>query len=80
MDQAEHTLAVLGFQRLLNTRKRGDKGSSQVHDPAESFGRERVHQTGDHICRCLLAINRKDGGAALLDAEAAVTRWNQKVT
>jgi hypothetical protein len=80
LDQAEHTLAVLGFQRLLKTVKRRDKGSSQILDPAEPFGPERVRQTGAHIDRCLLAINRKDGGAALREAEAAVTRWKQRET
>ena|ERR1035438_3516553 len=80
LDQAGHTLDVLEFVRLLRTAKRRDKGSSQLLDPAQPFGPERVRQTGDHIRKCASAISRNDGDAALREAEAAVTRWSQKET
>ena len=78
LDRAEAVLEVLEFERLLHPVKDWSKGSRRFFDPAESFGPERVHQTGDHIDRCLSAINREDREGALLEAEAAATRWKEK--
>ena len=78
LDQAEATLEVLGFERLLHPVKDPSKGPRRFFDPAEGFGPERVHQTGDHVRRCLSAIKRKDRESALHEAEAAATRWGGK--
>ena len=80
LDQAEANLEVLGFERLLHPAKDPSKGPRQFFDPAEPFGSERVHQTGDHIRRCLSAIKRGDRENALHEAAAAATRWRGELT
>lgn len=75
LDQAEATLEVLDFERLLKPLKDRSKGSRLFLDPAEPFGAERVHQTGDHILRCSSAINQQDRERALDEALAAAARW-----
>jgi hypothetical protein len=47
-------------------------------DPAEDFGAERVHQTGDHILGCRSALAMGDGATALAEAEKALARWAPK--
>jgi hypothetical protein len=76
LDQAEATLEVLDFERLLHPLKDRSKGSRQFFDPAEPFGTERVHQTGDHIRSCSVAINQHDHKRALDEAVAAAARWS----
>jgi hypothetical protein len=78
LDQAEATLEVLEFERLLHPVKDRSKGPRQFFDPAEAFGAERVHQTGDHLRVCLSAIKREDCNSALREAEAATARWEGK--
>lgn len=77
LDQAKATLEVLDFERLLHPKQRNDKGPMEFLDPAQSFGAKRVHETGDHIHRCLLAIKREDRESALREAAAAAKRWNE---
>lgn len=48
LEQAEATLEVLGFERLLRPIEDRSKQRRFV-DPAGGFGVERVHETGDHI-------------------------------
>ena len=78
LEQAELTIKDLGFLSILRTLKRPDKGPSQFVDPAQSFGSERVQQTGDHLRRCSIAISGRDGDTALREGEAAVARWSQE--
>jgi hypothetical protein len=78
LDQAEATLEVLEFERLLHPVIGRSKGPRQIIDPAESFGSERVRQTGDHLRGCLSAVKRGDCESALREAEAATTRWKEK--
>jgi hypothetical protein len=79
LDQARHTIDVLSFGRLLRRARRRDKGSTEVVDPAQSFGPERVHQTGIHLRGCSVAMDREDASTALREAEAAMTRWKQRI-
>lgn len=78
LEQAEANLKALEFERLLHPVIGRSKGSRQFFDPAEPFGAERVHQTGDDLRRCFSAISRKDREIALREAEAAATRWTEK--
>jgi hypothetical protein len=54
------------------------KGPRQFFDPAREFGPERVHETGDHISRCIAALGLGDGENALAEAEAAAARWGKE--
>jgi hypothetical protein len=65
LEQAQAGLAVLEFHRLMRPLKDSSKGSRQFFDPAREFGPERVHETGDHISRCIAALGFGDGETAL---------------
>lgn len=57
LDQAEATLRVLDFDRLLKPIEDPSKQRQRRFvDPAEGYGVERVHETGDHIHACFSAI------------------------
>ena len=77
LEQAEAHLDILDFERLLHPI-RGDSANRQFVDPAEGFGVERVHETGDRIRECALAVRAGDNNAALYAARAALMRWNQE--
>jgi hypothetical protein len=76
LEQAEAHLDIVDFERLLHPI-RGASAYRQFVDPAEGFGLDRVHETGDHIRACALAVRRGDMDAALLAARTALARWNQ---
>jgi len=73
-EQAEATLDVLDFERLLHPIK-GSGAEHRFVDPAASFGVERVHETGDHVRSCIAALAAGDFEAALEAARAAAARW-----
>jgi hypothetical protein len=77
LEQADAVLEDLGFERLLRPIKDRSKGPRRFFDPAENFGPERVHQTGDHIVKCRTALKRNDGQGALSSAESALARWER---
>jgi hypothetical protein len=76
LEQAEATLEVLNFERLLKPIPDPSKGRS-LHfvDPAEDLETERVHETGDHIGACRAALATGDKSSALAEAEKAYARW-----
>jgi len=78
LEQAQAGLAVLEFHRLMHPVKDSIKGPRQCFDPAREFGPERVHETGDHITRCIAALGLGDSKDALAEAEAAAARWRQE--
>jgi hypothetical protein len=78
LEQARAGLAVLEFHRLMRPMKDSIKGPRQFFDPAREFGPERVHETGDHISRCIAALASGDGENALAEAEAAAARWRKE--
>jgi hypothetical protein len=78
LEQAQAGLAVLEFQRLMRPMKDSIKGPRQFFDPAREFGPERVHESGDHISRCIAALGLGDAEDALAEAEAAAARWGQE--
>ena len=78
LEQAQAGLAVLEFHRLMRPLKDSSKGPRGFFDPARQFGPERVHETGDHISRCIAALAHGDGDNALAAAKAAVARWGEK--
>ena len=78
LEQAQAGLAVLEFHRLMRPMKDSGKGPRRFFDPARQFGPERVHETGDHISRCIAALMRGDGENALAEAEAAAARWGKE--
>ena len=67
LEQAQAGLAVLEFHRLMRPT-----------EDSREFGPERVHETGDHITRCIAALGLGDSKDALAEAEAAVARWGQE--
>lgn len=69
LEQAQAGLAVLGFHRLMHPLK---------DDSARPFGPERVHETGDHISRCIAALALGDGENARAEAEAAAAGWRKE--
>ncbi|MGD0135186.1 MAG: hypothetical protein ABSE57_24325 [Bryobacteraceae bacterium] len=74
VERAEATLDDLGFERLL--KPIGDRSKQRIFtDPADDFGVERVHQTGEHIRACRAALARGDESSALDEAEKAYARW-----
>jgi hypothetical protein len=78
LEQAQAGLEVLEFHRLMRPMKDSGKGPRRFFDPARQFGPERVHETGDHISRCIAALARRDGENALAEAEAAAARWGKE--
>ena len=78
LEQAQASLAVLEFHRLMRPMKDSIKGPRQLFDPAREFGPERVHETGDHISRCIAALGLGDSEDALAEAEAAAARWGKE--
>jgi hypothetical protein len=78
LDQAQAGLAVLEFHQLMRPMKDSGEGSRRFFDPARQFGPERVHETGDHISRCIAALAHGDGENALVEAEAAAARWGKE--
>ena len=78
LEQAQAGLAVLEFHRLMRPMKDSIKGPRQFFDPAREFEPERVHETGDHISRCIGALGLGDGENALAEAEAAAARWGKE--
>ena len=78
LEQAQASLAVLEFHQLMRPMKDSVKGPRQFFDPAREFGPERVHETGDHISRCIAALGLGDGENALAEAEAAAARWGKE--
>lgn len=76
LEQAQAGLAVLEFHRLMRPLKDSSKGLRRY--PAREFGPERVHETGDHISRCIAALGRGDAENALAEAEAAAARWGEE--
>jgi hypothetical protein len=78
LEQAQAGLAVLEFHRLMGPLKDSSKGARKFFDPAREFGPERVHETGDHISRCIAALGRGDAENALAEAEAAAARWGEE--
>jgi hypothetical protein len=77
-EQAQAGLAVLEFHRLMRPVQVSSKGPLHFVDPARQFEPERVHETGEHISRCIVALTSGDGENALAEAEAAVARWGQE--
>jgi hypothetical protein len=75
LEQAQAGLEDLGFHRLMRPMKDSIQGSRQFFDPAREFGPERVHETGDHIARCISSLGLGDGETALAESEAAAARW-----
>ncbi len=67
LEQAQAGLAVLEFHRLIRPMK-----------DSREFGPERVHETGDHISRCIAALAHGDGENALAEAVAAAARWGKE--
>ena len=78
LEQAQVGLAVIEFHRMMRPLKDSVKGPRQFFDPAREFGPERVHETGDHILRCIAALGLGDGENALVEAEAAAARWGKE--
>ena len=78
LEQAQAGLAVLEFHRLMRPMKDSAKGLRQFFDPAREFGPERVHETGNHISRCIAALGLGDSENALTEAEAAAARWGKE--
>ena len=78
LEQAEAGLAVLEFHRLMRPLQDSSQGLRQFFDPAREFGPERVHETGDHISRCIAALGFGDGEMALAEAEGAAARWSKE--
>ena len=78
LEQAQAGLAVLEFHRLMRPLKDSSKGPRQFFDPGREFGPERVHETGDHIFRCIAALGLGDGETALAEAEGAAARWGKE--
>jgi hypothetical protein len=78
LEQAQAGLAILEFHRLMSPMKDSIHGPRQFFDPAREFGPERVHETGDHISRCIAALGLGDGETALAEAEAAAARWGKQ--
>ena len=78
LEQAQAGLAVLEFHRLMRPMKDFIKGPRRFFDPAREFGPERVHETGDHISRCIAALGLGDTENALAEAEAAAARWGKE--
>jgi hypothetical protein len=78
LEQAQASLAVLEFHRLMRPMKDSAKGPRQFFDRAREFGPERVHETGNHISRCIAALGLGDGENALAEAEAAAARWGKE--
>lgn len=76
LEQAEAHLQILDFERLLHPI-RGHSAHRQFLDPAEAFGVERVHETGDYIRMCARAERTGDIDTALNAARAALARWSQ---
>lgn len=77
LELAQAGLELLEFHRLMRPMKDSGKGPRRFFDPARQFGPERVHETGDHISRCIAALVRGDRENALAEAEAAATRWGK---
>jgi hypothetical protein len=75
-DQAEICLDGLSFERLLRPI---EDPTRRLHfiDPAEPFGVERVHETGEYLRRCRSALTRRDLEYALVSAEHALERWRR---
>lgn len=78
LEQAQAGLAILEFHRLMRPIKDSSKGPRRFFDPARQFGPERVHETGDHISRCIAALAHGDRENALAEAEAAAARWGKE--
>jgi len=78
LDQAQAGLAVLEFHQLMRPKKDSIKGPRQFFDLAREFGPERVHETGDHISRCITALGLGNAENALAEAEAAAARWGKE--
>ena len=78
LEQAQAGLAVLEFHQLMSPMKDSIKGPRQIFDPAREFGPERVHETGNHISRCIAALGLGDRESALAEAEAAAARWGKE--
>ena len=78
LEPAQAGLEVLEFHRLMRPMKDSGEGPRRFFDRARQFGPERVHETGDHISRCIAALARGDGENALAEAEAAATRWGKE--
>jgi hypothetical protein len=78
LEQAQAGLAVLEFHQLMRPMRDSIKGPRQFFDPAREFGPERVHETGDHISRCIAALGLGDGGTALAEAGAVAARWGKE--
>ena len=78
LEQAQAGLAVLEFHRLMRPLKDSSKVPRQFFDAGRAFGPERVHETGDHISRCIAALGFGDGETALAEAEAAAARWSKE--
>jgi hypothetical protein len=78
LEQAQAGLAVLEFHRLMRPMKDSIKGPRQFFDSAREFEPERVHETGDHISRCIAALGLGDSENALTEAEAAAARWGKE--
>jgi hypothetical protein len=78
LEQAQAGLAVLEFHRLMRPLKDSSKGPRQFFDPAREFEPERVHETGNHISRCIAALGLVDAKDALVEAEAAAARWGKE--
>jgi hypothetical protein len=78
LERAQASLAALEFHRLMRPMRDSIKGPRQFFDPAREFGPERVHETGDHISRCIAALELGDGDTALAEAEGAAARWGKE--
>ena len=78
LEQAQAGLAVLEFHRLMSPMKDSSKGPRHFYDTAREFEPERVHETGDHVSRCIAALGLGDRETALAEAEAAATRWGKR--
>jgi hypothetical protein len=78
LEQALALLEDLEFHRLMRPMKDSIHGPRQLFDPAREFGPERVHETGDHISRCISALGLGDTDTALAEAEAAAARWRKE--
>jgi hypothetical protein len=79
IENAQATLEVLNFERLLRPIPDTSKGPGQrlYIDPAGPFGIERVHEVADHLRKCRAALISQDANAALEAAQKALHRWQE---
>lgn len=78
LEDAARQLRNWEFERLLKPIKDDIVGSPiRFRDPATllRLDTERVHETGDYVRACQIALSEGDSQRALETAEAALERW-----